>query len=154
MSAVLDDRLEIRSMGSGDIEVVVQIEESAYRYPWNANVFTDCLQAGYVGRVCSRNNEVAGYGVMSVGAGECHILNLCVHPRHQRQSIGTHLMLDLLAIAQRSKTHMCFLEVRVSNQSAYTLYHGLGFNEVGIRKNYYPGIKGREDAFVLAKVID
>ncbi len=44
-----------------------------------------------------------------------------------------------------------FLEVRPSNQVACNLYEDLGFNEVGIRENYYPAYVGREDALVLAK---
>ena len=43
-----------------------------------------------------------------------------------------------------------FLEVRLSNQVAYQLYEKLGFNEIGVRHDYYPAYTGREDAIVLA----
>ena len=40
--------------------------------------------------------------------------------------------------------------MRLSNAAALALYRKRGFNEVGMRKNYYPGEKGREDALILA----
>jgi ribosomal-protein-alanine N-acetyltransferase len=44
-----------------------------------------------------------------------------------------------------------YLEVRASNNAAKYLYYRAGFNEVGLRKNYYQAKKGREDAVVFAK---
>jgi ribosomal-protein-alanine N-acetyltransferase len=81
-------------------------------------------------------------------------MNLCVDPEQHGNGYGALLMTDLLAIARRSHAHIAFLEVRTSNQRAHSLYHNLGFNEVGIRKNYYPARKGREDAYVLARTLD
>jgi ribosomal-protein-alanine N-acetyltransferase len=43
-----------------------------------------------------------------------------------------------------------FLEVRPSNVVACDLYRSLGFNEIGVRRNYYPAQKGHEDALVMA----
>lgn len=154
MSAVEEDIASIRTMGMADLDEVGEIEKSAYQFPWNTHIFCDCLKAGYVGRVYLKNNSIVGYGIMSLGAGEAHILNLCVHPQYQNQTIGTRLMQDMLAIAARAKTRICFLEVRVANHKAHTLYGSLGFNQIGTRKNYYPGVTGREDAYVLAKVMD
>ena len=52
--------------------------------------------------------------------------------------------------AKVKQAQTMFLEVRPSNLIAYKLYETLGFNEVGIRENYYPAFTGREDALVLA----
>lgn len=141
-------------MSHHDIEQVLDIEQAAYDFPWSANVFAECLKAGYVCRVCFDNDAMVGYGIMSMGAGECHIMNLCVHPLRHGNGYGSLLMSDLLEIAGRSNTHMAFLEVRISNNKAHALYQQLGFNEIGIRKNYYPARRGREDAYVLAKTLD
>lgn len=154
MSAVVDQEPSIRSMSDRDIRAVLDIERAAYDFPWSANIFAECVRAGYVCRVCVNGSEPAGYGIMSVGAGECHIMNLCVHPAQSGNGYGSLLMADLLAIAQRSNVQIAFLEVRMSNRRAHSLYQYLGFNEIGIRKNYYPAQKGREDAYVLAKSLD
>ena len=61
-------------------------------------------------------------------------------------------MLDTLIKTAREKGALqMYLEVRPSNYAAQYLYHRAGFNEVGLRKNYYRGKKGREDAVVFAK---
>lgn len=154
MSAVLDHKTYIRTMSEHDIEAVLAIERAAYDFPWSMNIFVECIKAGYVCRVCCSNDQVTGYAIMSLGAGECHIMNVCVCPREQGNGYGSLLMADLLAIAKRANTQIAFLEVRTSNRRAHALYQYLGFNEVGIRKNYYPARQGREDAYVLAKTID
>lgn len=154
MSAVLENQTRVRTMGHEDISEVLGIEQAAYDFPWSANVFAECLRAGYVCRVCFNDTTMVGYGIMSMGAGECHIMNLCVNPLRHGNGYGSLLMSDLLAIAGHSKTHMAFLEVRISNRRAHALYQQLGFNEIGIRKNYYPARRGREDAYVLAKTLD
>lgn len=153
MSAVVDHKPHVRTMSHRDIAAVLDIERAAYQFPWSANIFAECMKAGYVCRVCISDIYLVGYGIMSVGAGECHVMNLCVHPEHSGNGYGSFLMADLLSIARRSKAHIAFLEVRTSNRRAHSLYQYLGFNEVGIRKNYYPAKKGREDAYVLAKTL-
>lgn len=153
MSAVVDQAPHIRDMSGRDIDAVLDIERAAYDFPWSANIFNECIRVGYVCRVCFSDARVVGYGIMSMGAGECHIMNLCVDPAQQGRGYGSNLMVDLLSIAQRSRTRIAFLEVRTSNHRAHALYQLLGFNEVGTRKNYYPARRGREDAYVLAKTI-
>lgn len=154
MSAVLENQVDVRTMSLEDIEQVLEIELVAYDFPWTANVFAECLRAGYVCRVCVNEGVMMGYGIMSMGAGECHIMNLCVDPGRHGNGYGSLLMNDLLDIAELTRTHIAFLEVRISNRRAHALYQQLGFNEIGIRKNYYPARRGREDAYVLAKTLD
>lgn len=57
---------------------------------------------------------------------------------------------NLLDAARRNGSRVTFLEVRLSNARAYNLYQSMGFVEVGIRKEYYPAMDGREDAMILA----
>jgi ribosomal-protein-alanine N-acetyltransferase len=94
---------------------------------------------------------IIGHGIMSVAVGECHILNICVHPDYQRRGLGEGMVLFLLDLARQRKARIALLEVRVSNAAAYHLYTKLGFDEVGTRKSYYPSRQGREDAIILAR---
>jgi [ribosomal protein S18]-alanine N-acetyltransferase len=137
-------------MRGEDIDAVMEVERSAYDYPWTHGIFQDCLTAGYCCWLSHQREAVAGYGVMSVAVQEAHILNLCVHPQRQGQGLGRWMLGRLLELAGEHHAETAFLEVRVSNQTALRLYRSLGFNEIGLRKNYYPAGRGREDALMLA----
>ena len=81
---------------------------------------------------------------------ECHLLNLCVRQEARGQGLGTKMIQYLINQARQKDMGSIFLEVRVSNDAAIRLYDKLGFNEIGIRRGYYPDTSGREDALVLA----
>jgi ribosomal-protein-alanine N-acetyltransferase len=100
--------------------------------------------------VLHRREEVIGYGVLSVGAGEAHLLNVCIAPAHQRCGHGRHLVERMIALARWHRAQRVFLEVRPSNRAALALYPELGFNEIATRPSYYPTRNGREDAIVMA----
>ena len=90
---------------------------------------------------------------MSVAAGECHLLNLCVKPELQNQGYGMLILDYLLDLARMHNADTAFLEVRPSNEFAIKLYQRAGFDEVGVRRNYYPAGFGREDAIILARAL-
>ncbi|MFN7552899.1 MAG: ribosomal protein S18-alanine N-acetyltransferase [Pseudomonadota bacterium] len=140
----------LRPMRPEDVAEVSRIESSAYEFPWTEGIFRDCLRAGYGCWVLALDAEIAGYGVLSVAAGEAHLLNVCVAPRLQGEGHGRRLMKRLIDLARWHQAQRIFLEVRPSNPRAIRLYHDLGFNEIGRRPNYYPARQGREDALVLA----
>jgi len=140
-------------MNYGDMVAVIAIEREAYDFPWSEGIFRDCLRVGYSCWVYEEENEIQAYGVMSMAAGECHILNLCVCPRAQGRGIGRLMLRRLLRIARRHGSDTAILEVRPSNRAAQRLYHSEGFNEVGMRRDYYPARHGREDALVMARVL-
>lgn len=152
MSTILSNPLLcLRPMSRGDLAKVVAVEEVAYSYPWTEQIFHDCLRVGYGCWVYSLDTELIGHGVISMAVGECHILNLCIHPDWQGQGLGRSLLQRMLNSAQQSHTSTAFLEVRASNLAAIHLYIGEGFNELGRRKGYYPAGNRREDALILAK---
>lgn len=152
MSAVLKlQNAEIRPMVDADIAEILAIEQSAYTHPWTEILFGDCLRVGYCCWVMERQGAIIGYGIISIGASECHVLNLCVKPEMQNNGYGSAMLEHLLDIARSHNVEIVFLEVRPSNRSAIRLYEKAGFNEVGMRGNYYPAINGREDAIILAR---
>jgi [ribosomal protein S18]-alanine N-acetyltransferase len=154
MSAILNEpALRLRPMRAADLPAVMTIELRAYPYPWTEGIFRDCLRVGYSCWLLEDRDSIAGYGVMSVGAGEAHILNLCVASDHRGKGHGRKILTHLLYMARRLKADTALLEVRPSNAPALHLYHSLGFNEVGMRRDYYPDKNGREDALILAKAL-
>jgi ribosomal-protein-alanine N-acetyltransferase len=137
-----------------DLDAVMEIESRAYDFPWTQGIFRDCLRVGYCCWCYEIDGLIQGYGVMSVAAGESHILNISVRPESRRQGIGSKLMKHFLQLARRHDADTVMLEVRPSNKLAIKLYEKLGFNEIGVRRNYYPAHQGREDALLLALSLD
>lgn len=152
MSAVLKAPMpSCRPMRGTDLDVVLAIERAAYPFPWSEAIFRDCLRVGYCCWVLEVEQAVIGYGIMQVAAGESHLLNLCVHPAYHRQGFGRTLLDRLLTLAREHHADITLLEVRPTNVAAVALYHTLGFNEVGVRRAYYPDHGGKEDALILAR---
>ena len=143
--------VSLRLMVDADVPAIMAIEERAYPFPWTAGIFRDCMGAGYSCYVLERKAEIMAYAVMSVAVKEAHILNICVSPDVRGAGYGRALMDRLIALARQLDANMMFLEVRPSNTAALRLYDKLGFNEIGVRRNYYPAAEGREDALILAK---
>jgi [ribosomal protein S18]-alanine N-acetyltransferase len=139
----------IRPMTEADIASVVTLERASYQFPWSEGIFRDCLRVGYVCRVATSSGRLIGYGVMSVGAGEAHVLNLCVDAAFRCQGIGRRMLEYLLDRGAGAGMNEAFLEVRPSNTAAIRLYLSLGFDQVGMRRGYYQAVGGREDAAVL-----
>ncbi len=140
-----------RLMAEIDLPVVLDIEKRSYQFPWTEGIFLDCMQHGNSSWVLETPQAVVGYGVMSIAVGECHILNLCIDPDCRGQGKGRYLLGQMLTFARSQEADTAFLEVRTTNFNALSLYFSEGFNEIGIRKNYYPCSVGRENAVILAK---
>jgi ribosomal-protein-alanine N-acetyltransferase len=141
----------IRAMGHDDLSMVSDIERRSYEFPWSHGVFRDCLLAGYHCVVLERDGRVAGYGILSIAAGEAHILNLCVDPNYRSLGYGEQVLDAVLAQSRAANVREIFLEVRPSNVTALALYRKKGFHSVARRPAYYQANEGREDAAVLAK---
>ncbi|MDH5621109.1 MAG: ribosomal protein S18-alanine N-acetyltransferase [Gammaproteobacteria bacterium] len=141
----------IRGMHHADLAMVSDIERRSYEFPWSHGVFRDCLLAGYQCTVLVREDRVVGYAILSVAAGEAHILNLCIDPAYRSLGYGERLLDELLYRARAASVREIFLEVRPSNETANALYRKKGFHKVAARPAYYQARDGREDAAVLAK---
>lgn len=151
MSAVVQTpELWVRPMTARDLDDVMRVELAMYPFPWTRRIFEDCLRVGYRCHVGEVEGVFAGYGIMSTGAGEAHVLNLCVAEEFHRRGLGREILRVLMAEADMLNVRDVFLEVRPSNTGAIALYEQMGFNQVGVRKHYYPTENGREDAIIFA----
>lgn len=143
--------VSIRPMHHNDLSMVSDIERRSYEFPWSHGVFRDCLLAGYQCVVLIRDERVSGYAILSIAAGEAHILNLCVEPAHRARGYGEQLLDEILSRARVAEIKEVFLEVRPSNSAAFSLYRKKGFHQIARRPEYYQAHDGREDAAVLSK---
>nr|MBX2808887.1 ribosomal protein S18-alanine N-acetyltransferase [Cellvibrionaceae bacterium] len=133
-----------------DLELVLGIEQQAHRYPWQAAHFFSSLASTHHCLVLQGKSSMLAYSIASTAADEAELLNLTVAPEYQRQGLG-RFFLNVLCHSFDTTITALFLEVRASNHAAIALYQAEAFNEVGLRPNYYPASKGREDAIIMAK---
>jgi ribosomal-protein-alanine N-acetyltransferase len=141
--------IEIRPMDESDVEAVACVERACYQFPWSEGIFRDCLRVGYLCRVIEIGGVLVGHAILSIGAGEAHVLNVCVRPEFRCRGVGRQMMNYLLDRAAAAGMFEAFLEVRPSNTAAIRLYQAMGFEQIGVRRGYYQATAGREDAAVL-----
>lgn len=158
-------RVAFEPMTEVDLGDVCEVEKLAYAHPWSRRHFADSLASGYPAVMLlgeARPGEVAyppradgrvllGYLVAMPGVDEVHLLNITVAPSQQRQGWAS-FMLDALGLWSRGQgAQWLWLEVRAGNAPARALYTRYGFQQVGLRRGYYPaGGLQREDAVVMS----
>jgi len=141
--------LSISQMQLADIDKVWQIEKQSNRFPWTKGNFEDCLKSGYRTFLYSVNHELIGFSVVQLVLDEIHLLNICVKPDYQGQGFGRQILNHVLEIALGQTAAIVVLEVRISNFRAQQLYLSMGFNEMSVRRGYYPAEQGREDGVLM-----
>ncbi len=148
MSA-LNPQCQFRPMTEADLDAIMEIEPHIYSHPWSRGNFSDSLVSGYSAWVLLDGVQIIGYALMMMVLDEAHLLNLSVAKAYQKQGLGRLLLEHMIAIAKKHAAANMFLEVRPSNISAIALYENIGFNEMAVRRGYYPAHNGREDAVLM-----
>jgi len=152
MSAVLErpapGRPQLERMQPEDLDAVAAIEAGIYSHPWTRGNFVDALRAEYECWVWREADDLVGYFVLLVAAGEAHLLNFSIAANHQGRGCGSTMLEQVIAQARQMHARSVFLEVRPSNAGAQRLYQRFGFRRVAVRRGYYPAPSGREDALV------
>ena len=143
--------IELLPMNEHDIDEVLRIEYQQYAYPWSRANFTDSIVSGYSCWVCRIGGELVGYFIVVLAVDDAHLLNICVSPKRQGLGFGARLLRHAATTARQNGATTLLLEVRPSNQRALELYRHYGFQQIGLRRGYYPADGGREDALVMAQ---
>lgn len=150
MSAQLETWASVRPMCEADLQQIATLEREIYPFPWTWRNFADSLNAGYSCWIYHYAENIIGYVIIMVTGDEGHLLNLSIARSWQGQGWGRKLLTHVLDTVRGYHVASLFLEVRPSNQIARRLYETAGFNEIGLRRSYYPAENGREDAIVMA----
>ena len=121
------------------LDGIVSIEKSAFNKPWTKNQFMNDIQSELDSEnwVYVINELVAGYIFGWIIQGEFHLNNIAVHPEYLRRSIGKNLIQHIIARVILRNVGVILLEVSAENIPARKCYQSLGFNQMGIRKDYY-----------------
>lgn len=142
----------ITQMELQHISQVAELERLCFSDPWSEKSVAAELEHDYsLWLVVLEGETVVGYIGSQTSFGETDMMNVAVRPDCRRRGIGEKLILALMEELKARESHSLTLEVRASNESAITLYHKLGFSQIGLRKNYYRN--PREDALILQKVL-
>ena len=164
-------QVSFREMVRSDMLEVVRVENSCYDFPWSEKIFIDCHNAGYLCFVVEESainpsthnlpaatfsGRLFGHGILMMGPGEAHILNICIEQSMRRRGVARMLLQHLIDTARRNAAKEVFLEVRESNKAAMRLYESIGFNQIAVRSRYYNSnvtVCGREDAMLYALTV-
>jgi ribosomal-protein-alanine N-acetyltransferase len=144
-------QIEIKPMSLDDLTEVIRIERASFPSPWSEEMFRRELMKNKDFSIfisAKLNDRLVGYGGIWIIIDEAHVVNLAVHPSYRGKGIGRLILLALLEIAQRKGMKRLTLEVRRSNVNAIRFYKRFGFQQRGIRKDYY-GSPQKEDAIIM-----
>ena len=162
--------LSFMPMQIADLDEVLAIESVSHIHPWTRGNFSDSLAAGHwaycIRPQADQQSLVSGtfldpsvlwaYCILYPAVDELHLLNITVSPKLRSMGLGSRMMGAIEGVAAQQKMPRIILEVRPSNEPAVALYQKLGYEQIGLRKNYYPASQQsgeREDALVMAKSI-
>ena len=140
---------KIQFFAKEDLGEVVKIENSCHLTPWTNKNFSDSYSAKNLFKVLKSEDDIIAYYVAIFIVDECELLNITVKPELQKKGYGALMLEDLFSECKKENIVNIFLEVRKSNVSAIRLYEKNGFNEIGVRNNYYKNKRGQEDAILM-----
>ena len=160
--------LSFMPMQEADLDAILAIESISHIHPWTRGNFVDSLAAGHWA-YCIRpqlDQAIQGsyldpeilwaYCILFPAVDELHLLNITVSPKLRQLGLGSRIMTAIEGVAAQQNFPRMLLEVRPSNTAAVSLYNKLGYEQIGLRKGYYPAdlqTGSREDALVLAKSV-
>ena len=140
--------MEIRQMQEKDLKQVCKIEKNTFSLPWSYESFFESIKSkDKIYLVAKEDESVLGYCGLWKYYDEGQITNVAVREENRNRQIGYNMLKTLIDYGKMEDMSAFTLEVRVSNSGAIHLYHKLGFEDVGIRKNYY--MKPNEDALIM-----
>jgi len=144
---------QISLLTKHDLDAAFAIEQRSHAFPWTEKTFASNQSERYLNFALRVDGVLAAFAITQVVLDEATLFNLAVDPAFQRRGLGRALLQHLTTELAARGVLTLWLEVRASNRPAITLYEQLGFNEVSVRRNYYPAKDGKEDAIMMALIV-
>ena len=142
--------MKLRRWKFEDILGISELEKECFpQEPWSYRMLADSFEnENFTGVLYEDGGEIAGYGGISMGYDTADIDNIAVSERYRRSGLGGKMLEELVSVARSKGAQKVFLEVRVSNRAAMSLYLKHGFKGVYARTRYYTN---GEDCLVMAR---
>ena len=142
------ENLTVSLFEKEDILALAQIEKEEFSTPFKEKDFLDIYDSEISNVLVAKiGGVVVGYVSFTVIIDECQIINFATKNEFKRQGVGKNVMEALLDYGKTKGVTKYFLEVRVTNEGAISLYKKYGFVPVGISKNHFS--LPREDAILM-----
>ncbi|TKB49495.1 ribosomal-protein-alanine N-acetyltransferase [Ferrimonas sediminicola] len=141
-------------MDPGMLDKLYALEVACHPFPWSRQTLASCIGSGYRGEVLIWGGEPVGYYITQTVVAEATLMNICILPQLRGQGLGWHLLTRSLERLWQEEAECCFLEVRAGNAAAIGLYRRAGFEPLAVRKGYYQGESGREDAVIMKLTLE
>jgi [ribosomal protein S18]-alanine N-acetyltransferase len=145
----MEDSYVFRYMREEDLDQIMEVEHASFTTPWSREAFYNELfnNKFAVYLVLENDNRVIGYCGVWIVIDEAHVTNIAILPDYRGRKLGEAMLRQLMLVSMQKGARSMTLEVRVTNHVAQSLYRKLGFQNGGIRKNYYSD--NQEDALVM-----
>ena len=150
MIAKIEELIEIKEMTLSDLNDVYNLEIKAYEYPWEKNILRGCVINKYDCFIATIDKQIVGYLITKISSPESHILNLTIDKNYRNNGIASQFLEMVILKCRLLKSNIIFLETRLSNLPAISLYIKFGFKKIGVRQNYYKSKNDREDAVIFS----
>ena len=144
------NKFVFREISLGDLDGIVQIERAVNPFPWGEEALRDTIASSGHHLISLREGRAVGFLLSNFVLDEAQLLLIGVSPDWQGVGVGGQLLKELINRSQDQGHKLIYLEVRSGNERAIRLYRSLGFIDIGVRRDYYPGLVGREDAIVMS----
>ena len=142
--------LVLRPLAVSDIPACSALEHTCFAEPFSCKAYAEWLSLDTaLGLVVEYRGVIIGLITGVVILQDAFVYNLAVCASVRRKRIGQALVSCFIEEAQKRGATQVMLELRQSNEAAASLYHKLGFEIVGKRKDFYSSPK--EDALLLTK---
>jgi len=138
----------ITEMKLSDLEKIQDILETEFDNFWNIKILKEELYSSSSKYIVAKNNdEIVGFAGLKIVLDEVDIMNIVTRKGYRRQGIGSLLLKNLIIISENLNAKSVTLEVNENNSNAIDLYLKFGFQDIGVRKNYYKN----ENAIIMKK---
>ena len=148
------NKFVFREISLGDLDGIVQIERAVNPFPWGEEALRDTIASSGHHLMSLREGRAVGFLLSNFVLDEAQLLLIGVSPDWQGVGVGGQLLKELINRSKDQGQKLIYLEVRSGNERAIRLYRSLGFIDIGVRRDYYPGLVSREDAIVMSLQID
>ena len=144
--------MKIIDMNEKHIPELAQLEKICFSQPWSEKSLSEELDNRTAHFLVAESDEkIAGYIGIFVVCESCYVSNVAVFPEYRRQGVAKQLIERACVVAEENGAESISLEVRPSNAAAVSLYGSVGFEEVGLRKNFYRATV--EDALIMTRTL-
>ena len=130
--------IKIKKMTITDLNIIKDILTNDFDDFWNYNVLKEEIESNNSKYIVAKiSDEIVGFAGIKIIIDEADIMNIVTKKTFRNKGIGTLLLENLISIAYELQLSSISLEVNEENSPAIHLYEKFGFQNLGIRKNYY-----------------